>query len=382
MSKTKAERGYLHEEDRYMDFLHYSFGFNGVNDTFPAMLPKVYKNRDSILSSWIVRDEDGYIVSAVGAFENTINVCGTTLSAMGIGNVATHPRYRSKGYMKLCMQASLDEMIEKNTDLAFLGGRRHRYRNFGYEKCSSDLHFSVSQKIMSYFPNAQEPVLTMIEVKEDDQKVLDDIYAAHNARPYHVTREREKLFDIISSWHSTVLAFYKDDSLIGWAVAQKRDYISEIVILDDKFAGNMIYQIVRRQGTQKFIVPTFEKKTAAALQKYSENFYFGCDACFMILNYEKVLRAALELKASVQELPDCSFVVRINGIKQVENLEISVKDGKTSVNSTEKTPDFEFSHLDAQEFLLLNYTPLRDSLPASVSAVLPLPLFMPHVDNV
>ena len=382
MSDIKATRGSLHEEDRYMDFLHYSFGFNGTNDTFPALLPKAYKNRDSVLSSWIVHDEDGYIVSAVGALENSINICNTKLSAMGIGNVATHPRYRSKGYMKLCMQASLDEMIEKNIDLAFLGGRRHRYRNFGYEKCSADMQFTVTQKIMSYFPETAEPVLTVIEVKENSTKELDDILKAHNERPYHVTRDRENLFDILSSWHSTTLAFYKDDVFVGWAVLQKRDYVSEIVILEDEFAGNMIYQIIRRQGTQKFIVPSFEKKTAAALQKYTEHIGMSCDACFMILNYEKVIRAALELKACTQKLPECDFVIKIDGIKQVETLKISVKDGKSSVVATNESPDFEFSHLDAQEFLLLNYTPLRDGIDASVGAVLPLPLYMPHVDNV
>jgi predicted acetyltransferase len=87
---------------------------------------------------------------------------------MGIGNVATHPRFRGFGYMKACMQASLDEIIEKDIDFGFLGGRRHRYRNFGYEKCSSDMNFSVSAKIMSYFPKDLEQMVTMIEVKESD----------------------------------------------------------------------------------------------------------------------------------------------------------------------------------------------------------------------
>lgn len=382
MKDIKAVRGELSEEARYMDFLHYSFGFNGTNDTFPAMLPKVYKNGDSILSSWIVRDEDGYIVSAVGAFPNNIHICGKTLTAMGIGGVATHPRYRGFGCMKACMQASLDEMIEKDFDLAFLGGRRHRYRNYGYEKCSSDMQFTVSQKIMSYFPSASENVLTMTVVKESDEKILDDIFAAHNARPYHVERPREKIFEIMSSWYSKVLAFYKDENLVGWAVAQKRDYISEIVILDEKYAENMIYQILEHQGTQKFVVPTFEKKTAALLSKYTESTSICPGACFMILNYEKVLDCALALKASTQKLANCSFVIKIEGIKKVENLKITVDNGKTSVVATDLEPDYTFSHLDAQEFFLLPYTPLRDNLSPEMASVLPLPLFMPHVDNV
>lgn len=382
MKDIKATRGNLCEEERYMDMLHYAFGFNGTSHTFPALLPKLYQNKDSVLSSWIVHDEDGQIVSAVGAFPNSINVCGRTLSAMGIGNVATHPRYRGMGYMKLCMQASLDEMIEKDVDLAFLGGRRHRYRNFGYEKCSSDMRFDITRKIMSYFPEASESDISMIEVKKSDDRILDDIFAAHNLRPYHVERPREKIFDIMTSWYSKILAFYKDDTLVGWAVEQKREYVSEIVFLDEKFAGNMIYMIVVLRGMQEFVAPSFEKSTCAILSKYTEHTLEGPDACFMILNYEKVLDASLALKASVTRLPDCSFVIKAHGIKKTETLKICVKDNKTSVTATDLEPDFTFSHLDAQEFLLLRYTPLRDGVSPDIASVLPLPLYISHPDNV
>ena len=301
---------------------------------------------------------------------------------MGIGNVATHPRFRGFGYMKACMQASLDEMIEKDIDFGFLGGRRHRYRNFGYEKCSSDMNFSVSAKIMSYFPKDLEQTVTMIEVRESDDKILDDIFEAHRSRPYHAERPRERIFEIMSSWYSKILAFYKEDTLVGWAVSQKKDYVSEIVILDDTCTGNMLYQIVKRNGTQKFVVPSFEKYALRALSKYTENVFAGSNACFMVLNYQRVLDAALALKASCTPLPDCELTVKINGIKKTEILRISVKDQKTSVCAVDGPFDYELSHAEAQEFLFLGYTPLRDGIPFAHSALLPLPLFMPHVDNV
>lgn len=129
----------------YMHLIDLTFGFETPETQFLGLLPKLYREERRPQDSNYVVTEDGSLCAAVGAYDHGLTVCGDTLPCRGIGNVAVHPDYRSRGYMKMAMEAALDDMVRDGIALTSLGGRRQRYQYFSYDRCGPCLNFSFNR---------------------------------------------------------------------------------------------------------------------------------------------------------------------------------------------------------------------------------------------
>lgn len=126
-------RGNAEMYDDYMDFINYVFGFNGNEQDFKKLLPKLYNPEcDPCYNNYVVT-ENGKLKAAIGAFDSEVAVGGEVLKCRGIGNVAVHPYSRSKGYMIDCMNMALSDMVKDGVDYSILGGQRQRYNYFGFD---------------------------------------------------------------------------------------------------------------------------------------------------------------------------------------------------------------------------------------------------------
>ena len=147
IEKRRALLGSPEDNEEYVDFINYVFGFNGNDRSFYKLLPKLFgEGRDAASVTYFVKDERGKMLSAVGAFPLDMVICGEQVRARGIGNVAVHPRHRGKGYMIDAMGAALDAMTEEGVCLSILSGKRTRYDHFGFEKCGTESVYAVSPK--------------------------------------------------------------------------------------------------------------------------------------------------------------------------------------------------------------------------------------------
>ena len=83
-------RGNAEMYDDYMDFINYVFGFNGNEQDFKKLLPKLYNPEcDPCYNNYVVT-ENGKLKAAIGAFDSEVTVGGEVLKCRGIGNVAVH----------------------------------------------------------------------------------------------------------------------------------------------------------------------------------------------------------------------------------------------------------------------------------------------------
>lgn len=67
--------------DEYITLINEVFGFDGVEQDFRTLLPKLYRPGRTPQNENYVAVEDGVCVAAVGAYSHEIRVCGTITPA-------------------------------------------------------------------------------------------------------------------------------------------------------------------------------------------------------------------------------------------------------------------------------------------------------------
>lgn len=373
-------KGNIDRED-YVDFINYVFGMNGNDRSFVKLLPKLFKEgTDSAADTFFVKDGDR-LAACVGSFPIEYSILGEKLPVRGIGNVAVHPRDRSKGYMKECMRTALDEMIAEGCAFSVLSGRRHRYNHFGFVKCGTARGYEVTAKTVSYvIPDDYQPRLTMRTLCREDDKALGELSTIWHTRPFHCTRPHELLYDILISWQSEPIGFFEGDTLVGWVIV-KGDDVWEC-IAEPKHIPDMLVLLSRRFWHLRYQIPYHDADIAEAIFPFAETSSTEPELCFNILDYEKTLSLLLKLKATYEPLLDGETVVEIEGFAKPERLQIAVRNGVPSVEATDAPADATFSHLAAMRAFFLDDAPQRKSLSPIARSWLPLPIYIYHADNV
>lgn len=370
------------DQDDYVDFINYVFGMNGADNSFSTLLPKLYKaGRRSERDTYFALEE-GKILGTVGAFPLTYSVGGALLSARGIGSVAVHPRRRGEGLMKALMRRAIDDMAADGIDLSVLSGRRRRYAFYGYEKCDGMRYFELTGKAVLDRKTDSSPIV-MRPVEEKDTALLDALHAAMNARPYHVARSREDLYDILCSWRSRPYAFFENDRLVGWTIhyEQKRQ-LSEFSSLDPALTKKMLAAAVERLGSLSAAIPAWDNALCGEADFFAETAADVSHENFLVLNWEKVLGALFSFKAERVPLADGSLTLKIEGVKGPVVLEIAVQRGIPRITEKEGTPTLTLSSVEAEALFFRPYAAARSFLSPAAASWLPLPLFVYAADNV
>ncbi|MBR6003640.1 MAG: GNAT family N-acetyltransferase, partial [Lachnospiraceae bacterium] len=194
------------DNETLVDFLNYVFGMNGNDTSFYKLLPKLYKPEYHPEKYNYIATEDGRLRAAVGAYPFSLNVAGTVLKGIGIGNVAVHPMHRGKGYMKECMNLALDDMKKNGIDFAALGGRRQRYSYFGFEPAGVCGAFNLCKhNLVHVYGSVNDGTgFKATKLSAENTKELGEIRALSESRAYFPLRDTASYFDIVTSWCANV----------------------------------------------------------------------------------------------------------------------------------------------------------------------------------
>lgn len=388
-------RGSAEQFDEYVDFINYVFGFNGDEQDFPKLLPKLYRPELNPAGNSFIVMEDGKIKAAVGAFPGEIKVCDQTLKIIGIGNVSVHPYSRSKGYMKKLMTMAVDDMIAQGTDLSALSGQRQRYNYFSYDYTGTVYNYTVDTTNLRHCYGDAPLGVTMKEVLPTNDDALDFIAALIEKSPYMAIRSREELYPILRSWEATPYIFTEDDRKVGYCIIQG-SAVTEIAALQDEDFPAMVRAIVGRLKRADFQLPDFQPAYAQILEGICSQLKITSKEMFSVLNYKRVLEAFLRLKATYTALPDGELTVLLHGRAGDEHLRVAVEDSIISVenidaatsaaniaeNLTSKNLQLELSHLDAMRFFFSPDCVARRTAPDFVKVWFPLPLWIYAADCV
>ena len=113
---------------------------------FPELLPDCYQPTDDCMANLFILRDDGKIVSNVGSYPISVNICGEVSTIVGIGGVATLPEYRGKNLMQTILDYVLENEIESGYPMSWLAGDRRRYQPWGYEHYNMEYNFMLSSR--------------------------------------------------------------------------------------------------------------------------------------------------------------------------------------------------------------------------------------------
>ena len=362
----------------YIDFINYVFGFNGHDTDFLKLLPKLYKEQYEPCYNSFVVTEDGEYRAAIGCFPRKFMVGDEELVSHGIGNVAVHPRHRSKGYMKDCLHNAIASMIEAGADFSDLGGQRQRYGYFSYEKGSSERSFHITDINLRYaFGKAPLKDLTFKVINDENDPLIEGIWALHNTRKVHAVRPKEAFLDIARSWESTLTAIMAGERLVGYYIGG----LGELTLADSKDFDDVIRNYVKKFGNATFHVPSWDTAMSRRAWELCEGTGEGNVEMVTIFHFAKVVKAFLKLKAGYAALKDGSVVYHVSGVAGEENFRITVKDNAVTVEATDDKADVTLEHHAAISYFFGSYSTQRGEF-AGDAGWFPLDMYFDSADHV
>ena len=369
----------------YMALINLSFGFTTPETEFLGLLPKCYREEYRPQDQNYVVTEDGVLTAAVGAYDHEIVVCGRRLPCRGIGNVAVHPDHRRKGYMKLAMNKSLEDMVADGIVLSTLGGRRQRYQYFGYDKAGPQYSFGISRDNIRHTFGDFTPPYSLREVTDPADPVIDQILRISESAPFAPVRSRETYLDVANTWKAKLMVFADGEDFAGYCILAGGKTVSELRAADKSYLMGMIRTLFATLDESFTLnLPVYEAEWAKELSLLAEWYHLAPSMMYNVLNYAVAVEAFMALKLTYSQIPDGTLTLRIHGYAGDETLRVTVEAGKHTVESLPHgTPaDMELSHLQATEVLFSPVSGLRETLSPLVKAWFPLPIWMFHADEV
>ena len=169
--------------DRFHRFLERCYGHG--RGAFARWQPELFREDPAADECHLILERDGEIISHVGAYPIPLVLGPARLTPGGIGNVATHPDHRSRGYMARLMEESVRRMRERGWSLSALWGDRQRYAHFGYERCGLRFRVQVSRRSLD---QGRVVPAEVAEVDRGDPAVVAQIAVLHSGLPYRTER--------------------------------------------------------------------------------------------------------------------------------------------------------------------------------------------------
>lgn len=382
MGEIYFGRGRREQYDEYMDFINFVFGFNGRDNDFRRLLPKLYGEDDDPATNSYIAEVDGKLRGAVGAYPFEMNVCDVRLRGVGIGNVASHPSDAGKGNMTRLLTMAVDDMIKSGCDLAVLGGQRQRYNHFSFESVGVQYSIELNRTNMRHAYGEYETDVRLQRLDRDDECTLDKIAELSSSEPFFQKRERESLFDILCTWEAAPYVFTRGEEFIGYCVMGGGGGISEIHSVNKRDYLDMMKALLAERSSVKLSISDFHAELLTLLLPICESVSVGCNHMFTVFSYRRVIKAFAELKATYAHISDGELKALIHGRAGDERLLIAVRNGKVSVEEFDGEPDIELEHLEAMRFFFAPVEPGRRDLSCFAADLFPLPIFQYSADAV
>ncbi|MBE6632963.1 MAG: GNAT family N-acetyltransferase [Ruminococcaceae bacterium] len=366
------------EYDDLIDFLNYVFGFNGTQNCFTKLIPQAYARESHPEKNNLLAVEDGRLRAAVGMLPYRVSVCGESLSCVGIGNVAVHPFHRGNGYMKTLMNEAMERMKANGTHMAVLGGHRHRYRYFSYDKIGSVAVFRIAEQTVRHgFKTHKPSTLALQELCDNNDPMMDLVAEDVKKGLYHAIRQRETLLRHMTGHFCRLYAVTENGAYRGYALMDN-DHLKEFRIAPDRLEELLIaLWDGLRLHSLTVRIPLWQTDFVLRMLPLFESYCVEPVRAVSILRFQEVISGFFKLKAATEALPNGTLALRILGVAGEECLRMTVENGACSVETCKPEDcSLTLSHLDAMHLLFSPVWPARNALPPHARLWLPLPFWV------
>jgi predicted N-acetyltransferase YhbS len=371
---TPAIRSLKPEEwDDFLRFLERSYGHS--RNYFPRYYPQLYRQEKEALSSFIVLEENGRIVSHVGLFPLELFSLGTRIKIGGIGGVATLPEERKKGYMSMLLKHVGNLMKQKGLPLSVLWGDRQRYYPFGWD--IAGLKYSLTITARSLERAHVKPV--KVEEVSPEDAVLN-VEKLHGFLRMRVERKNHAF--ILKKEGIRIWIGKEGYAISSGEIGSPR--ILEAASPEGKEAELVGGVMERCFGDSASIeVNAFDTERLERLLKAASYWEIVPEGLFRIIDITGLLEAFKEFMSSRAEMVrDFELSIGLRLGDDVDTATIYVNNGKVDIEKGVFSRNYvELDEREAVRIFLggaaVNIGDLRE-----LGMLLPLPVHIPSLDHV
>ena len=367
--------------------LNTAFTGDPASRHFEEGLPKMWVDDDLHMGRHIAVFDDGKPVGAVGIYPYDVFVGKKKLRFATVGNIGVLREYRGRGYMRMLMEAAMDELDALSVDVSRLGGLRTRYEHYGYEMCGTNYTVRLSRR------NAEEayPDGTAVSFRAVEESDTEEL--AHIRRFYQrglITCDRggdRDLYCTLCAWKNRPYLAYKDGHPIGY-LCESADgtSVAEHGALDADLHAEMLCARVL-SGTAYEIraeIYPWDAPLCRAVGRICESFSAVPATQCKILSWDRFADALLSLKHSMTPLENGTASLGVDGWGTLV-MEVSA-DGARAYRG-DRIPCDTVSSLDAARLLFgmmppALVCPLSEDTQRMLSSWLPLPFSWNGQDRV
>jgi GNAT superfamily N-acetyltransferase len=364
----------VEERQSFERFLERCYGCGW--GAFSRWGPEVFRDDEESMQCHLVLEADGRIVSAVGGYPMELVLGPARVALVGVGNVATDPSVRGKGYMSRMLEASIARWRERGRTLSPLWGDRQRYGSFGWESCGLKYTVTVTRRSL------ERGGIVPGEVEEVDPRgpsVVEQVRALHATLPFRIERPH---FDL-KLRREGVRVFLGPD---GYLVS-RGDYgdmrIAEIVSPTQREPELIAGALDRAHtGTAHIELGPGERERLARVTSVMSGWQVGPQGMVRILDWPRLLGELRPLLAqSAVGLPPFTMCV---GCRRREETEWATVewDGEELAVEAKRTGEGTEVDLPTLTGLVLGSP---HPMPAELGAfarLLPVPVHVPTLDRV
>ncbi|WP_300281884.1 GNAT family N-acetyltransferase [Peptacetobacter sp.] len=203
-----------------------------------------FENKYSYLNT-IVSEIEGEVVSSIHLNQHTIKLNDKEEKVSYVVGVSTLPEARGKGIMKSMMSFALEEMYNRNQNVAILMPIDFRlYRKFGFENCYDMIEQKININDLSNFRLNRN----FKKAKISDIETLIDIYSKSNKRLNGYALRDEKryknLFKEVEADNSQIYISYDDnmanDGYLVYSISDNKIFVREIYFTNTESLKSML----------------------------------------------------------------------------------------------------------------------------------------------
>jgi len=325
-----------------IDLIDLVFSQVAIPHDFEVILPKCYgQNRDySHVHAIALRE--GKVRGALGCYPVTQVMQDEVLKAGYLGSMAVHRHERGAGLMKVLMQMQIDRAKETGLDMLLLGGQRQRYQYHGFYPCGGNYSYYLSPSCIRHGLRDVEPTLAFEKLEKPEHVAY--ALALYKRQAVSGYRSADDFVDACKSYWSQPWIILKDEKPVGYLVSSnKSDNLTELLVEDESLLPQVIkaWCVCRNARSVHVTAYPWVKTRNRFLAGFAEGYSHCNDSMMMLLlNPERVIRAYLKLKTTLEPVQDGTLVLKL---ADHPALAIRVQGGKVSVTPTDAPPDLALS---------------------------------------
>lgn len=344
---------------------------------FEKELPKMCVADDMHMQKHYGIFDGEKLVAALGAYPLKAKVLDEELLVYTVGNIATHPDYEGKGYMSAMLSKAMQELEYNHADISRLGGIRQRYQRFGYENGGAMYEFKLtSDNVARVFKDELDKVV-FEKIERNDVEKLELANKLLTREKFYVDRKTDDgyfgIYTSMIAWRNQPYLAKIGDKVLGYlCVSPNGNNIAECFAYEKETMMKMLCAWQKQVGaTISFRFQPHQVEYIQGMSGICQSINVSIPSQFKILNWEKVIRAFIKLKASYTAIPKGILTIHIEGYGGLklfvdEDIGCERYDGECAISLTA---------LDATRYLFGPLPPETvGKANAIASAWLPLPL--------